>query len=676
MELDKLLVKIEADLSDLKRGLDKANNQVKNSSSKMSKSMKDFGNTMDRIGKRVLKFGGLFATAFGAFQIKQVIDVGRQIEDLQVRLKALFGTAEEGAKAFDVMVKFAGKVPFSLQDIQQASGNLAVVSKDANELAEILEITGNVAGATGLDFRTTAEQISRSFSSSINSADLFRERGVRSMLGFQAGAEVSISQTIEKFKEVFGKGGQFGNVTADLANTLTGTLSMLQDKLFSFRKAISESFMDEVKKQFGNLNQSLQDSQKQVEKFGKEIGESLAKSVKFFAENIDQIIFGLKALGLFLATAVGVTLGKFIASMNKLGAVLVLTVGFADQIGSALKSLGIELSKNPARAGMNDDLETMRVLGESSTDSLKRLSKSFKEYGDRVGEKNKNELEGNKLLSENLKALQKQQKELEETNKKTKMIIVTEQELKEITNEVNKSFEDAGGQIAEAFGKSVTSGEKFGDSMKEIFRSLLAQIVQTTAQILIIDPLLKSLKNSITGLQTSLPTALGGQGGGNGIAGAVTGGIVQGLLNSGQGTQYAVEGVNVGEQITNATGTVTGIQQPITSYDYTGGMSGMFSDFTSFLGFANGGYTPPNKPYMVGERGAEMFVPRTAGNIVPNNELGGGVNVTQNISFSTGVVPTVRAEVMNLLPAIKQETINAVAETRARGGAFARTFGA
>ena len=61
--------------------------------------------------------------------------------------------------------------------------------------------------------------------------------------------------------------------------------------------------------------------------------------------------------------------------------------------------------------------------------------------------------------------------------------------MKDITNEVNKSFDDAGEQIAEAFGKSVTSGEKFGDSMKEIFRSLLAQIVQTTAQILIIDPL-------------------------------------------------------------------------------------------------------------------------------------------------------------------------------------------
>ena len=223
MELDKLLVKVEADLSDLKRGLDKANNQVKGTSKSMSNNMQRFGKTMDRVGKRVLTFGTLLAGAFGAYQIKQVVSVGRQIEDLQVRLKALFGTAEEGAKAFDVMVEFASRVPFTLQQIQEASGNLAVVSKDANELGEILELTGNVASATGLTFEQTATQIQRSFSGGIASADVFRERGVRAMLGFEAGVDVSVSQTIERFKEVFGKGGEFGNVTNDLAQTLTGT---------------------------------------------------------------------------------------------------------------------------------------------------------------------------------------------------------------------------------------------------------------------------------------------------------------------------------------------------------------------------------------------------------------------------------------------------------------------
>ena len=70
--------------------------------------------------------------------IKSFVDTGRQVEDLQVRLKQLFGSTQEGARAFDVMAKFAGKVPFSLESIQQASGNLAVVAGDADRLAKIL----------------------------------------------------------------------------------------------------------------------------------------------------------------------------------------------------------------------------------------------------------------------------------------------------------------------------------------------------------------------------------------------------------------------------------------------------------------------------------------------------------------------------------------------------------
>ena len=49
--------------------------------------------------------------------------------------------------------------------------------------------------------------------------------------------------------------------------------------------------------------------------------------------------------------------------------------------------------------------------------------------------------------------------------------------------------------------------------------------------------------------------------------------------------------------------------------------------------FANGGDPPVGKPSIVGERGPELFVPRTAGTIIPNNQLGsmgGTTNVTNN----------------------------------------------
>ena len=196
----------------------------------------------------VLSVKGALVGIGAGLVIKQFVDVGRTVEDLQVRLKQLFGSTQEGAKAFDVMANFASRVPFSLDEIQAASGNLAVVAGDADRLSKILEITGNVAAVTGLDFRTAGEQIQRSFAGGISAADIFREKGVRDMLGFKAGATVTAEETIKAFERVFGKGGKFGEATKELSTTFTGTLSMLGDKLFNFKKNVANAqFFDELK---------------------------------------------------------------------------------------------------------------------------------------------------------------------------------------------------------------------------------------------------------------------------------------------------------------------------------------------------------------------------------------------------------------------------------------------
>ena len=68
-------------------------------------------------------------------------------------------------------------------------------------------------------------------------------------------------------------------------------------------------------------------------------------------------------------------------------------------------------------------------------------------------------------------------------------------------------------------------------------------------------------------------------------------------------------------------------------------ITGGFTSFLGNLGFAErGGTVTANRPYIVGEAGAELFVPNKTGTIVPNNRLGGGmasggmpVNITYNI---------------------------------------------
>ena len=76
------------------------------------------------------------------------------------------------------------------------------------------------------------------------------------------------------------------------------------------------------------------------------------------------------------------------------------------------------------------------------------------------------------------------------------------------------------------------------------------------------------------------------------------------------------------------------------------------------------------KTYLVGEKGPELFTAPKSGQIVPNNQLGGGDTVVnQTFQISTGVAQTVRAELVSLLPSIKEQTVAAVANQKTRGGA-------
>ena len=90
---------------------------------------------------------------------------------------------------------------------------------------------------------------------------------------------------------------------------------------------------------------------------------------------------------------------------------------------------------------------------------------------------------------------------------------------------------------------------------------------------------------------------------------------------------------------------------------------------------AMGGPVTGGKPYMVGERGPEIVVPSRNGNVIPNNQLGGGgVTVVQNINITTGVQQTVRAEIRSLMPQIADSAKRAVLDAKQRGGSYGSAF--
>ncbi len=117
------------------------------------------------------------------------------------------------------------------------------------------------------------------------------------------------------------------------------------------------------------------------------------------------------------------------------------------------------------------------------------------------------------------------------------------------------------------------------------------------------------------------------------------------------------------------------VQQLVGSYDYATGTGSGLSGFLGGMFRANGGPVTGGQPYVVGERGPELFVPKASGAIVSNEAMGaGGVSVVQNINISTGVQATVRNEIRSLMPQIADTAKTAVLDAKRRGGSYGRGF--
>ena len=504
--------------------------------------------------------------------IRSIVNTGKQIEGLQVRLKFLFGTAQEGAKAFDEMAKFASKVPFSLEEIQAGSGVLAVVSEDAKEMAKLMKITGNVAAVTGLDFRTTAEQIQRSMSAGISAADLFRDRGVKAMLGFKAGATVSIEETVAAFDRVFGEGGQFDGATDELAKTFEGTLSMIGDKVFNFKRTLLDAgFFSQLKKQFGDLNKSLEQNSATMDKIAITIGTVLAIAVEKVADGFKLMAKHSKALG----TAFKVLISLKIASMLiSWGRALIPIVASMRALVS-LSGVGLAL----VAASVAASVATFLALGKALDDIEKKINENFTKHRENYDFEDskvqailKSQQSITKEVKKQIEPVKKIGEEFRRINEGA--IAKLDEQIKNINTTIATGISSGITKMSDGLARALILGEKLSDTFKKMASELLVRILSTTIEV-----------------------------------------IVR------KGVELAIEKL------------ITREKEKQWEFQDKKAKSSLLSMGMSILGFAQGGSVSKGKPIMVGERGPELFVPNSSGQIQQNarGTGGGTVNVNFNI---------------------------------------------
>lgn len=107
-----------------------------------------------------------------------------------------------------------------------------------------------------------------------------------------------------------------------------------------------------------------------------------------------------------------------------------------------------------------------------------------------------------------------------------------------------------------------------------------------------------------------------------------------------------------------------------------GGMVGKFGTLGPNYGIAQraiGGPVSAGTPYMVGERGPELFMPSRGGSIIPNNALGGGgsTNVVVNVNASGSSVQGDQAQSRQLGVAISAAVQAELVKQKRPGGLLA-----
>jgi hypothetical protein len=505
--------------------------------------------------------------------IRGIVNAGMQIEELGVQLEALFGSAEKGKKALDTVTKFAKTTPFELSNIQQGVTALATVAEKAESLGisfeELLKITGNTAVQLGGDFAIASQQIQRSFSAGIGSADLFRDKAVTAMAGFSAGVKTSVDESIKGLAKAFGTGGKFGELTNKLAQTLSGTISNLKDAFFTIQTEIASGFFDELKRQLGDLKKFTETNDEAIRRLSREMGVVLADAILKLSNGIKVLIKNFKDLQAVLGVLL-IAFGGFVRIIA--GAVLIINdfnrrlgklLGTTKEVKKEMITLRDILSSADANSGFVEPLEEAFVIVHDFEHELShRIPTATEKAIQKFREMNDGVLEDIKKKKENIRMI--------------------------IAEGINSGIT----KMSEALSRSLVLGEKLSDTFRNMALNVLGKIISALIEQIARQAISIAMENTQIG---QLMTKLG----------------IEKLITAEKNAQ----------QSASSNG----------SNDMGSSLIRMFAG-----GFASGGAVSKGQPILVGENGAEMFVPNQTGQITQSARgTGGGGSTTVNFNINT-----------------------------------------
>jgi len=622
-KVDELIIQIKADTKQLKKELKQIEGKIKVTGATGGAA---FGMGAAGLGGKLKKLAGplaIGAVAVGMAKMTSVIaGVGSQFEDLKDSLDTVFGSMEAGDVAMQRVFDFAQKTPFQIETATKAF--IALKSAGIEPSNRMMQVFADTA-STSTDqlgvFEALVRTVQRSASGGLGLEELnmIMDRGI-DVLGI-------LNDELGLSKDEIAKFG----ATAEGAKLITDALINGLERKFG---GAMETKMDNLSTKTSNMTIAFKQLADEVFKSG--LGEflgNMAVKMTSIANSIGAAVAAMRGAG------TGVVLGDDpFENIEKLAE--------KQRKVQAMIDRDTELAKNKYAKAARERIDTNNLI-------LQQIEKEAAKQFDLLDAQNG--------FTESTKKLTNAEKEnLFQKGQMMNSFTFLSAEIEKLKgNSDELSF--ASENLGEIFKQNELAFAKLGiDTLPEL-ENKLAEIKNTSQDVAqtfgeALAPAIQSISLSFT----------------NNFVNALLEG--RNALDS-----FKDFAKNIVSQIISIFLQMAVVNKILNAIFHSSGMGLGGSEFTKLPELAGGGTIQGGKPTLVGERGPEIFVPNTGGTIMNNmnskNAMGGGGGTTvinQSINFATGVVPTVRAEVMKMMPQIADVTKGAVAEASMRGGNYRR----
>jgi len=631
-------VKQNKRLYDIQRNLNRVTGELSDEFGNLEAQSRKANGGFGRSATRLVSFAAIAATVAAAVggialafrNVASAVGISAEFEQIEITLGNLTGSAEKGARALDVITQKAQELPFAFSEIASAAPTLLTVSDNLQEFQDNIQIAADIAANFKIPFEQAVSSLQRAFSAGAAAADVFRERGVLSAAGFEAGVSYSVDETIAKFREF---GASIEGVSSKLNVSLTGAISQAGDELTLFRKAIGDAIRPSLTVFLNTLVTLVRENKTEINAFANELGKNVVAGFiavgRAGAVILDVFagIFGIvKSVNNILVENFGPGLLEVATSIyivtKAVNAFKVAQLAAANAAIFLQGVTGIGLVK--VGAGIAAAAGTALVLSEA----FDKAAEGFSSLGEEGEDTNSNLARFNSLVAD----IQAGVAALPETTK------AAGGELKDLTSDIAQGAKTA----ADATKDTRTALQKFKDDMDSI-RTISGE--EYKAFLLRLEELYKTGAIGIEeyrNLLRDLDETFGENEGLNNFLDTL--GTAQKSLSEDLANAF-IDGKDAMESFKNFFKTIITqiiadiirlqIIQPIlgailSPFGYTFGTGG------KIVPKAKGGPVLAGGTYLVGEEGPELLqMGSQSGNIIPNNRIGGmggSTNITYNIN--------------------------------------------